>query len=520
MPHNIAITNARIYTLNPDFEIAEALAISNGRITAVGDKRTVLESGDFDEIVDMGGKSVYPGFYDAHCHLLRYAPSLMEVDLTAVRSEAELLNKLRQFHSQQPDAVYIKGYGLDDTRWQDDTPPNKAAINRWFPNLPVMLMRVDLHAALVNDCLLQKANITAQSKFEGGKVQLTDGKLNGWLIDNALVPVYRALPDLSDAVKEELLLKAQRNLFEVGITSLADAHVNKEDVDMLHRLHTSGKMQLRVYCMIMGNEANKAHYVQNGSFKTERLHVRAMKYFADGALGSHGAWLLQPYSDQPQTGGFALFGKERLLREAAFCKANGFQMCVHAIGDAANKLVADVYGEMEVKGLRWRIEHAQIVAPEDFSKFARFGIIPSVQPKHATSDMFWVRKRLGAQRTQTAYAYAELLEQAGLLAYGSDFPVEPINPILGFYAAVSRQNEAGEPRDGFQIENAITRHQALQAMTTWAAYACFEENEKGSLQIGRFADFVVTDRDIMEVPLREIPQTRVLQTYIAGERVF
>jgi predicted amidohydrolase YtcJ len=391
-----------------------------------------------------------------------------------------------------------------------------------FPNTPVFLMRVDGHAILVNQKTLDLAGITSKTKITGGEVEIKNRKFTGILIDNAKDSVKKLIPEYTLDYKTEALLRGQKNCFEAGLTTVSDAGLEKEKIEMIDSLQKAAQLKMRVYAMITYDDENKKYYFEKGKIKTDRLDVCAFKMYADGALGSRGACLLQPYTDKPGHYGFLLHDIDSFKMAAKEIYDHGFQMCTHAIGDSANRLMLHIYGEVlkEKNDRRWRIEHCQIVNEEDFDLFGKYSIIPSVQPTHATSDMYWAEERLGKERMKECYAYKQMLEQNGMIADGSDFPVESINPLFGFYAAVVRKDQKNYPANGFQMENALSREQALKAMTIWAAYANFEEKEKGSIEKGKLADFVILEDDIMKVAPEKIYSVKVKATYVNGEKVF
>ncbi|MCC6383576.1 MAG: amidohydrolase family protein, partial [Bacteroidia bacterium] len=359
-------------------------------------------------------------------------------------------------------------------------------------------------------------------KIEGGEIEVKNGKLTGILIDNAADSIKKFIPDFPVSLKAEALLTGQKNCFAVGLTTVADAGLGKEIIFLLDSLQQVGQLDMQIYAMISYDEQNKNYFFRHGKIKTDKLTVQSFKLYVDGALGSRGACLLEPYSDKPGHFGFMLNSIDFLKTAAEESYKYKFQLNAHCIGDSANRTMLKIFGNV-LKGKnnnRWRIEHCQVISPDDFRLFYDYSIIPSVQPTHATSDMYWAESRLGRERIKTAYAYRQLLKQSGRIANGSDFPVESINPLLGFYAAISRTDRNGYPPGGFQIENALTREQALKGMTIWAAYSIFAENEKGSLEAGKNADLVILDKDIMTCPVNEIPVAKVKQTIISGKTVF
>ena len=520
---DLIIKNATIYSVNEKFKIEESMAVKNGKIAAIGTNEHVTGQFHSDNIADYKGKYIYPGFYDAHCHFLGYGLTLQEVDLTGTRSVDEVIEKLQNFKDTHPDVQWLKGRGWDQNDWQKKKFPDKKDLDRVFPDIPVYLVRIDGHAAWVNQKALDKSGLRKNLEVEGGEIILDgDGEPTGILIDNAmnLVSVHIPLPDKDQLVKA--LVDAQEKCFAVGLTTVSDAGLSYEEVKLIDSLQHEGPLKMGIYAMLNPSKKNLEAFVKHGPYQTEKLNVRSIKLFSDGALGSRGALLLAPYKDAPHQKGLQLITEEKLLNVCNTAFENGYQVNTHCIGDGANRLVLDNYGKV-LKGKnnrRWRIEHAQIVNPDDMDKFDQYSVVPSVQPTHCTSDMFWADERLGDKRIKYAYAYRELLNAAGYLALGSDFPVEHINPLYGFYAAVARKNLSGKPGEGFQMENALSREEALRGMTFWAAFSQFEENTKGSLETGKNADFVVLDQDIMKIDPDNIPGLKIESTFVDGEKVY
>ena len=513
--------NAKIYTLDKDSLIADAMAVLNGRIVAVGKKDDLFKKYQAKERTDLNGNTVYPGFIDAHCHFYGYGINLSEANLSGTDSWQAVIDTIINFATANPEG-WLVGRGWDQNDWAIKAFPTKKQLDSLFPDRPVFLQRVDGHACIVNQKALDLANINATTKITGGEIVLIEGRPSGLLLDNAMDILQRSMPVPSDAVIKVALLKAQSNCLAVGLTTVSDAGLMKNVVTIIDSLHRNTLLKIRVYAMLADNDENKNFFFSTGPYKTDRLTVRAIKYYADGALGSRGALLLKPYSDAPATRGLQLNSRAYFEEQAMLCNKNGFQMCTHAIGDSANRMILQVYGKIlgGINDKRWRIEHCQVIAPDDFELFQRYSIIPSVQSTHATSDMYWAMDRLGVFRIRGAYAYRDLLSQNGWLANGSDFPVESINPLFGFYAAVARKDQNNFPEDGFEMKNALTRMEALKAMTIWAAAANFEDEVKGSIEIGKVADFVVLDRDIMTVAEAELFKATVEATYINGEKVY
>ena len=520
---DLLVTNATVYTVDSTFAKAEAFAVKDGKFVAVGTAADLKARYSATQEVDAKGQFIYPGFYDAHCHFYRYALALPSADLVGTTSWKAVIAKLQENRRQYPTAAWLTGRGWDQNDWPNKQFPTKDTLDQLFPDVPVLLTRVDGHAAVVNQKALDLAGVTAATPISGGTIARdAQGRLTGLLVDNATRLVSSKIPEPAPAEAARLLLQAQQNCLAVGLTSLADAGLDRADIDQMAALQQQGQLKLRLNVMLNPTAANRAYYLKAGPVLTDQLTVSSFKVYADGALGSRGACLVQPYADKPKETGFLLATEKEYRALAKELAASKFQMNTHAIGDSANRIILNIYGEA-LKGQqdrRWRIEHAQIVTPADMPKFGQFGIVPSVQPTHATSDMYWAGERLGAARLKTAYAYAELLKQYGQLALGSDFPVEAINPLFGFHSAVARQDAKNFPKGGFQMENAISREQALRGMTTWAAHAGFEEKRKGQIKPGMLADFVVLDTDLLTAPKEALRGAQVLQTWIGGQSVF
>jgi hypothetical protein len=528
---DLIIHNAVIYSVDSSFSVFEAMAIKDGRIVELNSNDVILKNYNSKITTDLEGKAVYPGFIDAHCHFLAYGLGLQQVDLVGTRSFSEVIDRVVAFTNNKPadrttmpdpsgEKNWVIGRGWDQNDWESKQYPNKKMLDSLFPHTPVMLSRIDGHAALVNSEALRQAGITTKAKaIVGGEIEMNNGELSGILIDNAVDLVKNFIPTTGKEKIENALLNAQTNCLAMGLTTVDDAGLMKSEIDVIDEIQKAGKLKMRVYAMLSDSLPNYDFYLKNGPYKTERLNVRSFKFYADGALGSRGACLLNDYSDKANWKGFLLSEKEHFEKFAKIMAEKGFQMNSHCIGDSAYKVILTAYLKAgSKKNNRWRIEHAQVVDPNEMK--ISDGIIPSVQPTHATSDMYWAKERLGDKRVKNAYAYKDLLTVCGLVALGTDFPVEDISPFKTFFAAVARQDSKGFPKDGFQTENALSRQETLKGMTIWAAYSNFEENEKGSLEKGKFADFIILDNDIMKCKIEEVLKTKVLSTYINGERVF
>ncbi|MDA8699026.1 amidohydrolase [Flavobacteriaceae bacterium] len=516
---DLIIHNADIYTVNKEFDKATALVVKNGKFIAVGGE-DLLEMYDAKSVVDLNGFPVYPGFIDAHCHFYNFGLLQEQLDLSGTKSFDEVVEKISEYIATHP-GVPVLGQGWDQNTWEVKEYPTKEILDQKFPTELIAIKRVDGHALLVNQKVLDLAGIDDKTEIEGGVVVRVKGALTGVLIDNAMDPVYAALPKPTVKQQEQALLAAQEICFQNGLTTVDDAGLDKEQLELIERLHEEDILNIRVYGMISNTPQNLEYYLKKGKVQTERLNIRSVKVYADGALGSRGAALKEDYSDDHGNRGSYVTPVDEIISLADVLAKNGFQMNTHAIGDAANYEVLKAYKKALTtnEDPRWRIEHAQVVTKED-RQFFGSKIIPSIQPTHATSDMFWADERLGKERIQGAYAYKSLLDWSGKVALGTDFPVEHVSPLKTFFAAVARTTENQLPEGGFQMEDALTRPEALKGMTIWAAHANFEEEIKGSIEIGKVADLVILKKDIMKIDVNEIPDVEVLATILNGDMVY
>lgn len=517
---DLIIHHAKVYTVDEKFSVVEAFVVKDGKIIDLGKSEDMLKLYSGKKI-DAGGKAIYPGFIDGHSHFYGYGEGLQDADLTGTRSWEEILARLLTF-SKENNPDWIVGRGWDQNDWDVKEFPDNQKLNELFPNTPVILSRVDGHAAIANKTALDMAGIKPGQLVSGGEIETVNGRLTGILVDNAEALVYAKIPPADKEQIQKALLDAQKNCFAAGLTSVTDCGIDHSLVPVIDELQKNDKLKMRIYGMLSDNKGNYDYLFKNGAVKTSRLNVSSFKVYADGALGSRGACLLKPYSDKPASTGFLLRDKSHYAEVAQSIADRGFQMNTHAIGDSANREILNVYAKV-LKGKndrRWRIEHAQVVNQADFKLFGENNVIPSVQSTHATSDMYWAGDRLGADRVKGAYAFKQLLDQNGWIVLGTDFPVENINPMYTFYAAVARKDLKGYPAKGYQVENSLNREEALRGMTIWAAKGNFEEKEKGSIEKGKFADFVILDRDIMTAAESGLFKTRVLKTFINGENVY
>jgi len=457
---DLIVTNATIYTVNDAFSKAEAFAIKDGKFVAVGSTSEIITKYTSKEILDANGKTIVPGLIDAHCHFFRM--------------------------------------GLQQQK--------------------VSLEGIDGHALLANQAAIDITKVTKNTPVTGGEIIVKDGKMTGVFIDAAMD--FIQVPKPTKLTSIQGLKDAQQIAFSYGLTTVDDAGLDQSTVELIDSLQQENELKIRIYAMISATQKNLDYYINKGIIKTDRLHVRSFKIYGDGALGSRGAAMRKSYSDRSNHFGALIYKPERYREMAKQIAASEYQMNTHAIGDSANTWILKTYKKF-LQGKtnkRWRIEHAQIIAPEDFTLFEN--VIPSIQPTHATSDMYWAQDRIGKERMKGAYAYKDLLEVYGKVALGTDFPVEQVNPFLTFYAAAVRKDTDGYPDGGFQIENRLSREETLKGMTIWAAYSNFEENEKGSIEVGKLADFTILDQNIMTIDAAKIPKTKATATYVNGEKVY
>lgn len=525
---DLVVHNARIYTANPAQPQAEALAVRSGRVALVGTNAEVLAAYPAAPRLDAQGRTLLPGLIDAHVHLMGQGLSMLQADLVGARSKQEVVERLEAFAATLPPGAWVTGRGWDQNDWPEKAFPTAADLDAAFPDRPVWLRRIDGHAAWGNTAALRAAGVTAASADpEGGKIlRDAEGRPTGVFIDAAMNLVDGRVPAPAPEQYAQALQLAIAEANRYGLTSVHEAGVGLDQVRLYQQAIDDGRFSLRVYAMIGGRGEAFDYFCENGPLIDygDRLTVRSVKFYIDGALGSRGAALLEEYSDDPGNHGLLMEPPERFAASVKRAMECGFQVNTHAIGDRGNRVVLDAYAEAIAatggEPGRHRIEHAQVVALDDIPRFAELGLVASMQPTHATSDMYWAEDRVGPVRIRGAYAWRRFAEAGVPLAFGSDFPVEQVNPLLGFYAAVTRQDAERWPEGGWYADQVLTRTEALHAFTRDAAYAAFQENELGSLEPGKWADFVILSADVMTIPAPEILQTRVVATYLAGRPVY
>lgn len=512
------VTAERIYICNEQMDYAEAMVVHEGRIVETGSKDVLLKKYKPKELVEHNGY-IYPGFIDAHSHFYGFGKTLEQVELKGTASLEEVIERTQAFAANSQD-YWVHGRGWDQTDWTQKGFPTNTKLNLLFPDRPVILRRIDGHAALANQKAMDLAGIDLETKVEGGEIEIRNGRLTGILIDNAADLVLDLIPEPGREAQIRALKKAQEACFAVGLTTVTDAGLDLDVILLMDSLQQAKALQMRIYAMANPSPENFAHWLSGGSLESDLLSLRSFKLYADGALGSRGAKLKEPYCDHHDHQGFWLTAPERLDSICQLLFQNGFQVNTHCIGDSANRLMLETYAKYlsPNNDMRWRIEHAQVVSPEDRALFSNYNIIPSVQPTHATSDMNWADQRLCEERMEGAYAYKSLLACLNFLPLGTDFPIEDISPIQTYHAAVFRTDANRKPLGGFQPEEALSPKEALLGMTLWAARASFLEDRIGSLEAGKVADFVVLDKDLLR---HSYPYAiKVQETWASGIKVY
>jgi len=528
---SMLLLNGIVYTANEGQPRAEAIAILGDRIVGIGTTREIESLFRAPNVIDLKGKTVLPGLVDAHLHVEETGISLMNVDLTGRNSIKEIQGLIAAAAGKNSAGGWVRGWGWDQNRWEKKSMPRHEDLDAVSGATPVYLVRIDGHAVWVNAKVMEIAGITKMTRDpEGGKI-IRDGGGNptGVFIDNAIQSLAAVLPSPSESERTEAIRRAMALFVKDGLTEVHDMGADLGTIAIYKKLAEEGQLPLRIYVVLDGGNRDAVEqYLKTGAevdLYGGRLTVRSIKLYADGALGSRGAALLEPYGDDPGNRGLTLISSGDLRDAADRALSHGFQLCVHSIGDRANTMVLDafdsVYKMKHMNGLekRFRVEHAQIIRPSDIVRFKQVGVIPSMQPVHCTSDMPWAEERVGPVRIAGAYAWRSLIDAGSIIPGGSDSPVEDANPLRGFYAAVSRQDLAGKPDSGWYPRERMTRSEALKSFTVWGAHAAFQEGVKGSVEKGKWADLTVISEDIMNCELRKIPDIRVEMTVVGGQVV-
>jgi predicted amidohydrolase YtcJ len=531
---DLVVVNGNIYTVNEKQPHAEAFAVKDHRIAFVGSTADVQKlRGANTRVIDLGGKTVVPGLTDSHCHIFGIGEREMRLNLEGTNSLQVFLAKVKESVSHTEKGKWITGRGWIETFWKPAEFPSRQDLDKVAPDNPVFLTRADGHASVVNSAGLKIAKIDRDTPNPfGGEISKTKGEPNGMLLDNARDLVAKHVPKPTEAEREQALLLAINREIGLGWCEIQNAGSQQEDIKLIKKAFADGKIKIRFINAVYGPSEDAQNFLSAGPTLDAFNHhftQRTIKIIFDGALGSRGAALLKPYNDAPDTSGFLTEKPEELRSLFEEALRRGIQIETHAIGDRANRMILDLYEEAfkavppeqrKIREPRWRVEHAQNVDPADISRFAKLGVMPSMQPSHAISDLFFAPARLGMDRLADAYPWQSFLKSGCIIAGGSDAPVERGEPMIEFYAAVSRKSTKGESGQGWHPEQAVSRDQALKMFTIWPAYAAFEEKDKGSIEPGKLADFTVLSQDIMRIPEPEILKTLAVMTVIGGEVVW
>ena len=499
---------------------ANAILCNEGAIKTIGLSGEIVG----DKTIDLRGGIVYPGFTDSHLHLLGIGMSLETLNLANITSPEKIIKKIVEKLKSVHEGQWLQGWGWDQNNWRDTVYPTKEILDAVSPNSPIYLKRIDGHAAWVNSRALTITNITKKTQDpDGGKILRDNyGAPTGILIDSAMELVRRFIPKYSKADKKRMVLRAISQLNSMGITFVHDAGTDLETIELLKNLISEKQLNICIYAMLTNNHEVYDNYLKTGPFFDNKgyLTVRTIKLFLDGALGSRGAALLRPYYDDPKNMGLILIDIQKTIEKVKKFNSAGFQVSIHCIGDRANRIGLNILEAAGERKLRNRIEHAQIIHPNDITRFADIGVIPSMQAIHCTSDMYWINKRLGVDRLNEVCNWQSLLMAGTIIAGGSDAPVESPDPLSGIYAAVTRKDKAGSPTDGWRGHERLTIEQALLMYTQWPAYASFLENTRGKIKPGFQANFTVLSKNLISVQPEDILKTKVLFTIVNGKVVY
>ncbi len=516
---DLILINGVVYTADSAFSKCTAFAVKDGKIVATGSDEQILSKYSAGEYVDAERNPVYPGFNDAHGHFFELGESLAMVDLRGTRSYSEIIERLQKA-AEGGGKSYLAGDGWDQNDWPDKTMPDNTLLNEIFPDIPVVITRIDYHAVVANDAAINLLGIKpGDPSVPSDEAPVKDGKFTGLFLEKSSERLRLALPSPSLEEYNDMMKRAQSECLRYGVTSLSTAGETLEKIQMLRQFQNSKELKMRIDVWLSATKENTSTFSR--PIKEGLINITSIKLYVDGALGSRGAWMIESYSDDSGNRGIKVADDAEYRWYLNWAYDHGFQAATHCIGDAANRYALREYARI-LEGnndRRWRIEHSQVIAPSDFEYFRKYNIIPSIQPTHATSDMIWAADRLGP-RIKGAYAYKELLDCNGWLPSGTDFPIESVNPVYTFFAAVFRKNSEFYPQGGFEPTNALSREEALRSMTIWAAKASFEDEYKGSLEAGRYADFVILNTDLMTAPEKEVYRAKVIKTFVAGKEVY
>ena len=529
---DLVLANGNIYTVHDKQPKAEAIAVKGDRIVFVGSNEDAKKF-HAAKVIDLRRHTLVPGLTDSHCHIFGIGEREMRLNLEGTNTLGDFLNKVKARVAQTSTGKWITGRGWIETFWKPSKFPTRQDLDKIAPDNPVFFTRADGHASVANSAALRIAKIDRNTPDPfGGQILKSSGEPNGMLLDNAQELVSRNIPKPTEAEREEALLRGINREIGLGWCEIQNAGSDSEDIDLLRKDFEAGKIKIRFINAVYGPGKDAQNFLREGATINAFDHhftQRTIKVIFDGALGSRGAALLKPYADAPDTSGYLTEKPEELKPMFEEALRSGIQVETHAIGDRANRLILDLYEQAfkavppnarKIREPRWRVEHAQIIDPVDIPRFAKLGVIPSMQPSHAISDLFFALSRLGIDRLAAAYAWQSFLKSGSIICGGSDAPVERGEPMIEFYAAVARKSIRGESAEGWHPEQAVSRKQALKMFTIWPAYGVFEENDKGSIEVGKLADFTVLSQDILKIPEPEILKSRCVMTMIGGEVVF